>query len=171
MSAGQDFWNFSLAVYRQPGVPAECLDLQKRLGADVNLLLLCAYLGAKQHALLDCGDIDAAVAASTAWHADVVRNLRAARQALKPWEEGRDLSLQDSSRALRSAVKKLELDAERIEHDLLANWASGRDFKSSSPDAAVPANIRTLVEYYRSADDTASPPTLLTGAALSLASG
>ncbi len=50
------------------------------------------------------------VTASTAWHVDVVRNLRAARQALKPWEEGRDTHLQDSSRTLRSAVKKLELD-------------------------------------------------------------
>ena len=170
MISDDDFWTFSLAVYRQPGVSEECLALQERLGADVNLVLLCAYLGAKRHALLDEGDIDSAVAVSTAWHADVVRNLRAARQALKPWEEGRDLSLQDSSRVLRSAVKKLELDAERIEHDLLANWASRRNFKSSSPDAAVPANIRTLVEYYESADDASSPPKLLIAAALSLAS-
>ncbi len=51
MSAGQDFWDFSLAIYRQPGVPEECLALQERLGADVNLLLLCAYLGAKRKAL------------------------------------------------------------------------------------------------------------------------
>ena len=170
MITGDDFWNFSLAVYRQPGVSEECLALQERLGADVNLVLLCAYLGAKRHGLLDEGDIDAAAAASTAWHADVVRNLRAARQALKPWEEGRDLSLQDSPRLLRSAVKKLELDAERVEHDLLANWASGRSFKSSSPGVAVPANIRMLVEYYEPADDTSSPPKRLIAAALSLAS-
>jgi uncharacterized protein (TIGR02444 family) len=169
MSAGQDFWDFSLAVYRQPGVPEECLALQERLGADVNLLLLCAYLGATRKALLDSNDIRAAVAASTAWHTDIVRNLRAARQALKPWEEGRDKELQDSSRTLRSAVKKLELDAERIEHDLLANWANGRNLKSSSPDAAVSANIRTLVEYYQPAGDTASPPNHLVAAAVSLA--
>lgn len=169
MSAGQDFWDFSLAVYRQPGVPEECLALQERLGADVNLLLLCAYLGVRRNALLDRSDIEAAVAASAAWHADVVRNLRAARQALKPWEEGQDEELQDSSRTLRSAVKKLELDAERIEHDLLANWASSRNFQSSSPDTAVPSNIRTLVEYYQPADNTASPAQLI-AAALSLAS-
>lgn len=168
MNAGRDFWDFSLAVYRQPGVPEECLALQERLGADVNLLLLCAYLGVKKNALLDSDDIEAAITASTAWHVDIVRNLRAARQALKPWEEGRDKDLQDSSRALRSAVKKLELDAERIEHDLLANWASGRSFKSSSPDAAVAANIRALTQYYRPADDSASPPKHLIAAALSL---
>ena len=169
MSAGREFWGFSLAVYRQPGVPEECLALQERLGADVNLLLLCAYLGAKRNALLARSDIEAAVAASTAWHVDVVRKLRAARQALKPWE-GRDKELQDSARTLRSAVKKLELDAERIEHDLLANWARGRNFQTSSPDAAVPANIRMLVEYYRSLDKGASLPNNLIAAALSLAS-
>ena len=169
MSVGQGFWDFSLAVYRQAGVPEECLALQERLGADVNLLLLCAYLGATRNAVVDRNDIEAAVTASTAWHVDVVRNLRAARQALKPWDEGRDKELQDSSRTLRSAVKKLELDAERIEHDLLANWANGRNFKLSSPDAAVPANIRTLVEYYQPADNAASP-THLIAAALSLAS-
>jgi uncharacterized protein (TIGR02444 family) len=170
MSADQGFWNFSLAVYRQPGVPEECLALQERLGADVNLLLLCAYLGAKKNALLDRSDIEAAVTASTAWHADVVRNLRAARQALKPWEDGRDEALQDSARTLRSAVKKLELDAERIEHDLLANWASRRNFQSSSPETGVPANIRMLVEYYQSADNDVSTPNNLIAAALSLAS-
>ena len=169
MSAGQEFWDFSLAVYRQRGVPEECLALQERLGADVNLLLLCTYLGAKRNAVLDRNDIEAAVTASTAWHVDVVRNLRAARQALKPWEEGRDEALRDSARTLRSAVKKLELDAERIEHDLLANWASRRNFQSSSPDAAVPANIRMLVEYYQPADKGTSQPNNLIAAALSLA--
>ena len=174
MSTGDNFWNFSLAVYRQSGVPDECLALQERLGADVNLLLLCAYLGAKQNVLLDSNDIESVAAASSAWHVDVVRNLRAARQALKPWEEGRDQRLQDNARALRSAVKKLELDAERIEHDLLADWANERGFTPSSPEIAVPANIRTLLTYYaRQNTDTeqdtmALLPTRLMTAALSL---
>jgi len=168
MSAGGDFWNFSLAVYGQSGVPDECLALQERLGADVNLLLLCAYLGAKRKVLLDSNDIVSVAAASNAWHVDVVRNLRAARQALKPWEEGRDPPLQDSARALRSTVKKLELDAERIEHDLLANWANERSFASSSPEIAVPANIRALLTYYTEQNTTALLPTRLMAAAQSL---
>lgn len=152
MSDGEEFWQFSLAVYRQPGVPAECLALQDSLGADVNLLLLCAYLGARRKALLNQSDIVTVIAASTKWHVDIVRNLRAARQALKPWEEGRDPQLQDSARALRTAVKKLELDAERIEHDLLANWANSRNLeKAASAEAAITGNIRTLLEHYASA--------------------
>ena len=169
MITGDDFWAFSLSVYRQPGVPDECLALQNTLGADVNLLLLCAFLGAKHKALMDRDDIEAVVAASTAWHVDIVRNLRAARQALKPWEDGRDQNLQDSARALRSAVKKLELDAERIEHDLLANWANTQTFKSASPDVAIESNIRALLDHYQYGQNSALLPTRLIAAAISLA--
>lgn len=169
MITGEDFWAFSLSVYRQSGVPDECLAVQNSLGADVNLLLLCAYLGARHGALTSGDDIEAVVAASTAWHVDVVRNLRAARQALKPWEEGCDPHLQDSARVLRSAVKKLELDSERIEHDLLANWASARTFKPASPEIAVDANVRALIGHYQRGQNAASLPVKLIAAAVSLA--
>lgn len=171
MNAGEDFWQFSLAVYRQPGVPSECLALQESLGADVNLLLLCAYLGARRKALLKREDIVAAIATSTEWHVDVVRNLRAARQALKPWEEGRDPVLQDGARALRNTVKKLELDAERLEHDLLAHWANGRELSSeASAETAITGNIRALLEYYASkSGEAVSLPQQVIAAALSQA--
>ena len=39
-------WAFSLAVYGGDGVAEECLDLQERLGLDVNILLFAAFLGA-----------------------------------------------------------------------------------------------------------------------------
>jgi len=171
MSAGEDFWQFSLAVYRQPGVPNECLALQESLGADVNLVLLCAYLGARRKALLKPEDVAAAIAASTEWHVDVVRNLRAARQALKPWEEGRDPTLQDGARTLRNAVKKLELDAERLEHDLLAHWSGARAFDTAaSAEAAITNNIRMLLQHYASESGDAAPlPQQIVAAALSQA--
>ncbi len=171
MSADEEFWQFSLAVYRQPGVPAECLALQDSLGADVNLLLLCAYLGARRKALLNQSDIVAVIAVSTEWHVDVVRSLREARQALKPWEEGRDPKLQGSARALRTAVKTLELDAERIEHDLLANWADSRNFETAaSAEASITGNIRMLLEHYASASGkTISMPQEVIAAAISQA--
>lgn len=40
------FWRFSCAVYAAPGVAQACLELQDTHGADVNLLLLAAWLGA-----------------------------------------------------------------------------------------------------------------------------
>ena len=34
-----EFWRFSLAVYKPPDVAAECLALQEAVGLDVNLYL------------------------------------------------------------------------------------------------------------------------------------
>jgi uncharacterized protein (TIGR02444 family) len=45
------FWRFSLAVYASDGVARECLALQEALKADVNLLLFCAWMGARNVAL------------------------------------------------------------------------------------------------------------------------
>ena len=39
------FWRFSLELYARDGVPAACLALQDREGADVNLVLLALWLG------------------------------------------------------------------------------------------------------------------------------
>src|SRR3974377_2490761 len=42
----QSLWNFSLAAYANKAVQDECLALQDEFGLDVNLILLCSYLGA-----------------------------------------------------------------------------------------------------------------------------
>jgi uncharacterized protein (TIGR02444 family) len=47
LDTGNPFWRFSLAVYKAPGVAAECLALQETLGNDVKVLLFCAFLGAQ----------------------------------------------------------------------------------------------------------------------------
>ena len=53
------FWDFSLAVYGRPGVAPACLALQQRHGADVNLLLFCAWFGAAHRGRLTADDVDA----------------------------------------------------------------------------------------------------------------
>jgi len=40
------FWDFSVRTYRTEGVPAAGLSLQNDYGADVNMLLYCAWIGA-----------------------------------------------------------------------------------------------------------------------------
>jgi len=163
-----EFWNFSLAVYQQPGVSQECIVLQDRLGLDVNLLLLSAYLGASRKVVLTADDIQSVIAASNDWHVEVVRNLRAARRALKAWEEGRDANVQESARALRSVVKKAELESEHIEHSLLASWAETRKLTPADPEIAVPQNMRTLLAHYHPDFRDADLPHHLIAAALSL---
>ena len=69
------FWTFSLAVYAEPGVQAECLDLQDQDGIDVNMLLFCAWLGACRHVLLTAADLERAAERVTRGFRRVARDI------------------------------------------------------------------------------------------------
>jgi uncharacterized protein (TIGR02444 family) len=111
------FWDFSLRVYGQPGVAPACLDLQDRHGLDVNLLLLCCWLGHCRKAKPTRAEIARLADAVAAWHNDVVRPLRQARRRLKAPGPAIPPALAE---ALRQEVKRIELDAEQIEQLALA---------------------------------------------------
>jgi uncharacterized protein (TIGR02444 family) len=103
-----EFWQFSLVVYGEPGVEAECLALQETLGIDVNLLLFCAWLGAARRNALADADLERVKSIVQAWHEQAVRPLRGVRQRLKTLP-GSDVA------AFRTRVKALELEAEQLE--------------------------------------------------------
>ena len=132
------FWDFSLDFYARPGVPAACLELQDRAGVDVNVLLFLLHLAAHGRALDRAGvaQIDAAV---TDWRAQVVQPLRTARRALKapsPAFAGAD------SAALRSAIKRDELEAERIQQQTIAAlFPPATSGTAAAPAAALRANL------------------------------
>lgn len=114
------FWSFSIKVYAAPGVAAECLRLQDAAGADVNILLFCAWLGWERRIALTRPDIDAIAAKAGTWQASVVAPLRAVRRFAKS----------AASEAFHRQAAALELEAERHEQDLLlafsqAKWGSG----------------------------------------------
>lgn len=165
---GQAFWEFSLRVYAQPGVQEECLGLQERLRLDVNLLLFCAYAGAKLRIALSPQDIADMIALTEAWHHSVVRELRAVRTTMKRWSEDKTLPISEPAASLRLAVKKAELDAEHIEHLWLAEWVATRESHASqAPDEAIAANIGLLLDHYtRISGETAAAPRQLIAAAL-----
>jgi len=73
---GSPFWNFSLAVYRASAVQDECLDLQDQFGLDVNLVLLCAFLGAGHGVALTSEDIASARQEVRHWHEQIVFDIR-----------------------------------------------------------------------------------------------
>ena len=77
-----DFWAFSLALYARPDVADACLDAQDRLGADVNLLLLTAWLAA-QGRMPETQSWTQLIAVSSRWQRDILGPLRARRRALK----------------------------------------------------------------------------------------
>lgn len=108
------FWDFSLAIYARPKLAAACLALQDRLGSDVNLLLFCLWAGHCGHRLTtkELGELHAV---AEPWHDSVVRPLRGVRRWLKQSPAG----ARGAAPGLRQGVKQLELDAERLEQDLL----------------------------------------------------
>lgn len=146
---GSPFWNFSLAVYGASAVQDECLNLQDQYGLDVNLVLLCAFLGAIHGVALTADDIVAARQEVQQWQEQIVRPLRAARRSLKTVELQ---NAQDTTAAmqLRAQVKAAELESERIEHMMLERWAEARLATRPRGNAgdAVPANLQALFSTY-----------------------
>jgi uncharacterized protein (TIGR02444 family) len=146
---GSGFWDFSLAVYGAEAVAPECLSLQDKFGIDVNLLLLCAYVGAVRGVTLTVGDIVAARAEVASWHKDIVKPLRSARQRLKTTALP-DAQTADAAAQLRTRVKAVELESEHVEQILLEHWAEARLGSrplSDSRDAVV-ANVAALFKAY-----------------------
>jgi uncharacterized protein (TIGR02444 family) len=164
-------WDFSLAVYGGDGVENECLALQERLQLDVNLLLFVAFAGAVEGMRLEMQDIAAANTVVAGWHRDIVRSLRHARRALKPASNDTGSPLCEASSTLRSQVKISELQAERIEQEMLWRWSrhelAGRPVRGR--DQALAANLRGVLEFYgvaaNDADAAAAVPHLLETAA------
>jgi uncharacterized protein (TIGR02444 family) len=150
-------WRFSLAVYRGPGVQDECLDVQDRHGVDVNLLMLCAYVGAVEGAVLSASEIADVLETAGTWHADVVRGLRQVRRVLKPYSEAGDFA--QLAAAVRLKVKTAELEAEQIEQAMMWAWLRARDARLQRRDArtALEANVRALLVRCGAKGDEADP--------------
>ncbi len=114
----EPFWTYSLELYARPGVEAACLELQRRHGVDVNLVLLCCWL-ATRGIELDQITLARAKRAVVDWQAEVVRPLRALRRRL-----GATLSQPEPNTVpawwpelagdLRLRVLALELDGEHL---------------------------------------------------------
>ena len=138
-----DFWTFSLAVYRQPNVAPQCLEIQEQLSANVNALLFCAWVGSAFSLQMDPADIAALRAANPQWHDPVVRPLRGVRSYIKTMA-GDDDILQ----ALRQKVKALELHAEQIEQARLfaARDSFTRHATKADRTAAIRGNVAAYLE-------------------------
>jgi uncharacterized protein (TIGR02444 family) len=139
---GNPFWQFSLRLYRVPGVAPACLRLQDEAGADVNVLFFLLW-NASRGARLSAADIAVVDRHVAPWREAAVKPLRAVRRSLKD-----DGVLQDAAAAdaFRTRVKGLELEAERLQQealyglaqtDLVATLQPGR----AGPDDAASAHI------------------------------
>lgn len=114
-----DSWKFATTIYAEPGIAETCLALQRDGDVDVLILLMTAYAAARHGSLFDDRDLLDIDELCAPWRAQIVRPLRALRIALKT---GPAPAPGKSTEQLRSAIKRNELAAERLQNDLLAGY-------------------------------------------------
>lgn len=122
------FWDFALDFYARPGVSAACLTLQDEAGADVILLLTAIYADIHGRPL-DGNAVEALREEMKDWREGVVLPLRAARRHLRAPLPGRDAEKEK----LRSAVKAVELSAEKLQLALAEAWLQRRALPAGRP--------------------------------------
>jgi uncharacterized protein (TIGR02444 family) len=149
-SEGSPFWRFSLAFYQMPEVAPACLRLQDEAGVDVNLLLFLLWNAAQGRRLAADAVADADRHVSE-WRGTVVHPLRALRRALKTTTAG---VAADLSEGIRSRVKSVELEAERIQQELMYELSHRLVSEEVSPRDAARANIAA----YQAASARPFPP-------------
>ncbi len=153
-------WRFSLALYALPDVAPACLVLQDEAGVDVNLLLFLLFLATsrRQAAPEDVARLDQTV---RAWREEVVKSLRALRRGLKT---GIGDVPPASSENFRAMIKRVELEAERLEQRRLEEAGASMSFATAaSREAAARVNIATYGRFLGLALPEASVATVLKG--------
>lgn len=141
MSSNEVFWDWSVAVYGQPGVAAACLALQDEDGLDVNVLLLCLWSGLAGRGRMGRRVMGAALDAVRPWQRGVITPLRAIRRQLKATLTAVD---EERQSRLRERIQAVELDAERVAQEVLADVvavASDADMQSGTGASVAAANL------------------------------
>jgi len=110
-------WAFALEFYAKPGVADACLTLQNKAGVDVMLLLTVTFATAKHRQLLTYEEIKDLDDVCRPWREQIVRPLRKIRSGLK---EGPSPAPCDETERFRSNIKAVELAAERLQNQLMA---------------------------------------------------
>ena len=147
-----EFWDFSLATYGRPGVAPGCLSLQDRRGIDVNMAMLCCWIGASGRGRLEAGDIEAILAVAKPWHDAVVVPLRGLRRDLKTRPAPPPAATVE---AVRRRIATAELAAEHAEQLMIAAAVS-RTPDSGRTAARRLADAMASLERYLTAIDVAA---------------
>jgi uncharacterized protein (TIGR02444 family) len=139
------FWDYSVELYRHPGVEAACLELQRRHGLDVNLILLCCWQ-ARRGVALDRALLARAGDVVASWQAEVVRPLRALRHRLKARladpEPGSVVELWPGlASAIREQALALEIESEHLGQLGLSRAVDGLPARAPPGVALAAANL------------------------------
>ena len=139
------FWDFSLGVYGQAGVPEACLVLQSAHHLDVNIMLYCLWFGASGRGWFDAVDMTQITGSVAQWHQEIVRPLRAVRQRLK---DGMKPAPEDLTEPLRAGVQKLEIDFEHLEQLMLAGAIERAPDDAANGESRIRAALANMGRYF-----------------------
>jgi uncharacterized protein (TIGR02444 family) len=142
----EDYWAFSLAVYGYPEVAQACLVLQNSAGVDVNVMLIALWAARRLGRAITPEEIMAGDRDIAAWRKEVVEPLRKIRTGLK---EGSFRVSRLDTEGLRNVIKSAELNAERVEQGILAEWAGSLPVNDDLPDATIcTQTANRVVDFY-----------------------
>lgn len=139
------FWNFSLEVYAAEGVARACLELQERRRLNVNVMLLCVWLGASGRGTLTVDRLKALLVEIEPWHSGVVTATRAVRGRIRngDWPT----APMEAVQAARRHIADAELSAEHVEQLMLAShWPLPGD-RDRPPHQRLRAAVGNLGVY------------------------
>lgn len=137
------FWQFSIKFYAVPGVAQACIELQDQAKVDVNILFYLLW-NATQARAFDAADVAEIERKIGPWRELAVVPIRHIRRALKApppvMEPG-------AAEALRTRIKAVELEAERLQQEALYGLAESGSLGRPAPSKAEAA--RTSVDAYQ----------------------
>jgi len=126
------FWQFSVKFYAVPGVAEACIALQDQAKVDVNILFYLLW-NATQGRAFNAADVTEIERRIGPWR-DVavvpVRNIRRALKSPPPVVEPA------AAEALRTRVKAVELEAERLQQEALYGLAETSRLGRPAPSKA-----------------------------------
>ena len=140
MLTDAQFWQFSLSWYARPGVSQACIELQDKLGLNVNLMLLLCWCE-QQNLQLSAEQIERLGLSLKVWSEKYTQPLRQLR---------RQIALEDhADESVKHAIFDAEMALEKSEQRLLICAFS--HFNLTKSDEAA----QNLTRYVSAADSKA----------------
>ena len=123
------FWQFSIRFYAVPGVADACIALQDQAGVDVNILFYLLW-NATQGRAFNAADVTEIERRIGPWRDIAVVPIRNIRRALKSPPPVMEPA---AAEALRTRIKAVELEAERLQQEALYSLAQTSRLGRPSP--------------------------------------
>ena len=145
-------WDYSLDVYTRDGVAKACLALQNYFGLDVNMLLYCLWSGKGGYQLTH-DDMATVSQTPHSWQVNTVMPLRANRMRVGERMTGPHADVIKGLKETYEDLKAQELDAERMEQELIIKSHNslcddGLMWKSQNPANYGLQNLAIYADIY-----------------------